>query len=356
MINVPLNVVKQRIVDASGISMKELDAKIKAKLEQLVGLITEEGAAQIIANELGVNLMKSEGVIKLKSMLPGMKGAEINAKIIKKYDVREFKNEKRSGKLGKFLAGDETGTSVVVLWNHACDNFDSLKEGDIVKISGATVKENNGRNEIHVSEAGLISVNPEGVKVDSARQQSDKQYSKPVRKKIKELSDNETNVEIFATIVQVFDPKFFKVNPDSGKRVPDDAKDGFVFNAVMNIFADDGSDNVRVVLWKNQILNLLGVDEQSFIKFKDNPAAFEEVKTELLGMMVKFIGRTVKNEMFGRTEFIANIVVTNVSPEEEMKNLEQKGEVKVKEKKKEVVDSDGFDEELLSLEDLDNLD
>lgn len=356
MINVPLKIVKQRIVDASGISMKDLDEKIKSKLEQLAGLITEEGAAQIIANELGVNLMKSEGIIKFKGMIPGMKGAEINAKIIKKYDVREFKNEKRSGKLGKFLAGDETGTAMVVLWNHACDTFDSLNEGDVVKITGATIKENNGRNEIHVSEAGLIVVNPEGVNVDSSARRSNQEYSKPVRKKIKELSDNENNVEIFATIVQVFDPKFFKVDPDSGKRVSDDAKDGFVFNAVMNIFADDGSDNVRVVLWKNQILNLLGVDEQSLINFKDNPAAFEEVKTDLLGMMVKFIGRTVKNEMFGRTEFIANIVVTNVNPDEELKNLEQNGETKVQDKKKEVADSDGFDEELLNLEDLDNLD
>ena len=93
MINVPLDVVKQKIIEESGISKQELDDKLKSKLEQLSGLITEEGAAQIVANELGVNLMKTEGMIKIKNLIPGMKGVELNARVVRKYDVREFKNE-----------------------------------------------------------------------------------------------------------------------------------------------------------------------------------------------------------------------------------------------------------------------
>jgi len=85
MINVPIELIKEKIIEKTQMSPKELDDKIKAKLEQLSGLISEEGAAHIIANELGVNLLQTQGVLKIKNLLPGMKNIEINGKIIRKY-------------------------------------------------------------------------------------------------------------------------------------------------------------------------------------------------------------------------------------------------------------------------------
>ena len=46
---------------------------------------------------------------------------------------------------------------------------------------------------------------------------------------------------------------------------------------------------------------------------------FEEIKTELLGNIIKIGGRVKKNLFFDRLEFVANDVTLNPNPEEEIK-------------------------------------
>jgi hypothetical protein len=66
-----------------------------------------------------------------------------------------------------------------------------------------------------------------------------------------------------------------------------------VYSYVLNLFVDDGSDNVRVVLWKNQIQRLLNKTDEDIVSNRNN--SFEDAKNELLGNIVKIIGRTSKN-------------------------------------------------------------
>jgi len=72
------------------------------------------------------------------------------------------------------------------------------------------------------------------------------------------------------------------------------------------------------------------------LEYKDNPEKFEEMKTELSGNIMKFVGRTTKNEMFNRLEFISQLVFPNPDPNEEIKVLNKELE-KVKEET--IVDS-----------------
>ncbi len=362
MINVPFDVMASKIVEEASISREELDKRVSQKLEQLSGLISREGAAHIIANELGVNLLEAKGLLKIKDLVPGLKGVTINAKVIRKYEPRSFSNEKRSGRLARFLVGDDSGIVMVVLWNDQVDVHEKIKENDVVRIKDCYVKDNNGRAEIHLNESAGLEINPEGVQVEA---KPAPQQGKRDRKKISELSENDSDVEIFATIVQVFDPKFFEVCPECNKRAKKDensnnfacAEHGEVkpsYGVVLNMFVDDGTDNVRVVLWKNQVLALLGVEEQKLLSYKDAPESFEEFKTDLLGLMVKLVGRVNKNEMFDRLEFIAGLVFKDVNPEEEIKKLDEpkKDEPKDKVPEKEGASDEPIDEELLSLEDL----
>jgi hypothetical protein len=97
----------------------------------------------------------------------------------------------------------------------------------------------------------------------------------------------------------------------------------------------------------------------------------------MLGTMMKFIGRTTLNEMFGKLEFVANVVLSDVNPEEEIKNLKEnkeeskhkeKAEIKEEktkketkpepkpEKKTEKSEPENDDDDLLSLEDIEEID
>lgn len=375
MINIPFETLKEKIKEKTGLSNEEIDARVKKKLDQLSGLISKEGAAHIVANELGVKLQEAAGPVKIKNIIAGMKNIETVGRTIRKYDIREFSTEKRSGKIAKFLIGDETGTTLIVLWNDKADLLKSFNEGDHVKLNGATARENNGRVELHLTDISSIEVNPVGITLTISETQQ-----RPVaqRKKISELLETDSNVEVLGTIVQIFDLKFFKTNLETGKRMKDDEPGNYTYGAVLNLFVDDGTDNIRTVLWKNQIINLLGIDEQQVLLMKDNPELFEQKKTDLLGMIVKIIGRVTKNTMFNRLELTANLVFRDVNPEDEMKNIKQpksekkeqelqmqevKSQPKAEEKKfekpapapKKQTDAVDLDDDLLSLEDIEDL-
>src|SRR4051812_740897 len=116
MIRIPLSEVKQKIKEKTGMSDVDIDKKIDEKLTQLAGLISKEGAAHIIANELGVKLFEGGG--KIKDIYPGMRQVNVNAKVSAVYEAREFK--RADGTLGKVcsaLIRDETGSTRLVGWN-----------------------------------------------------------------------------------------------------------------------------------------------------------------------------------------------------------------------------------------------
>ena len=59
----------------SGLSVEDIERKIEAKRAKLSGLISKEGAAQIVASELGINFEKEK--MKISELLSGMKKINI---------------------------------------------------------------------------------------------------------------------------------------------------------------------------------------------------------------------------------------------------------------------------------------
>lgn len=328
MINMPVDQIKERISKKSGLSDAEVSAKIKDKLKQLSGLISEEGAAHIVANELGVKLFEVGENTQVKSILPGMRNVDMVAKVIQKYDLREFNGPKGPGKVQSMLVGDETGVIRVVLWNKKAEEAVQLKDGDVIKVVGGYVRENQGRNEVHMNDMSKIIINPKGVEVSVKPASGPKSFE---RKRINEITESDASVEILATIVQVFDINFFEVCPQCNKRARL-REDGFVcqvhgtvkpdYGFVMNVIADDGSDNIRIVLWREQAEQLLGLSRDQILGFKEDPKKFEAMQHELLGNTVVFSGRASKNQTFDRIELVAARVNKAPNPAEEAKNLQ----------------------------------
>ena len=110
MLKIPYEDVIKKIKEQSGISDEELELKLKQKLEQLSGLISREGAAHIVANELGVKVFDQiSGKMKIEKVLAGMRDVEILGKVVQVYEIREFHRKEGTGKVGSFIVGDETG-------------------------------------------------------------------------------------------------------------------------------------------------------------------------------------------------------------------------------------------------------
>jgi hypothetical protein len=318
--------IVEKITQKTGMSVDEVEELVKQKLDQLSGLISKEGAAHIIANEKGIKLFDQvSGTLKIKSILSGMRGVETVGRVTNVFEVRKFKTETREGQVGSFTMGDDTGIIRVTLWNSQADNLRKIKVGDNIKISSAYVRENNGRRELHLNDNSQIGINPSGLVVPEV---------KPfvsVRKKISELKPDDQDIDLLGSVVNVFNPNFFEVCPKCGKRIRSDATGRFVCEAhgpivpslayVLNIVIDDGSSSIRTACYRNQVLKLFNSDDLTFIKIKDNPQNFEEMKNELLGNLIRVVGRTKVNSMSNELEFVANVVFTNPDPEEELAKL-----------------------------------
>lgn len=327
MYKVPLAEIKQKILASGKLGSDELELKLKAKINELSGLISEEGAAHIIANELGVEIVSTtQKKLKIKEIYAGMRSVTTVGKVMRKFEVREFAKEDRSGKVCSLVLGDETGTIRAVFWNDQVDLLKEVSEGDILLLKDGYVKENNNGKEVHLGKEGSIEVNPEGETITAVREGSSYE-----RKKIDQLRDGEGSAEIMGTVVQVFDPRFFNVCSECNRKVTESmgtfscVTHGEVkpsLSYVMNLIIDDGTGNIRSVLWKNQATHLLEKTEEQMAVYKENMSAFEEVKTDLLGEQLKLLGQVKKNDMFSRLEFNVQIV-SRAKPEEELARLEK---------------------------------
>jgi replication factor A1 len=224
------------------------------------------------------------------------------------------------------IIGDETGTIRVVFWNDQVEVALKIKEEDIISVKDGYVKENNAQKEVHLGERASVAINPPGEVISSVRQ-----AMAAGRKKIGELVSGDEGVEVFGTVVQVFDPRFFTVCSQCNKRATEEAggfrcaEHGIVQPQqayVMNVVLDDGTGTIRSIFWRNQTNHLLGKEESHMVIYKENLSAFEEVKTDLLGEQLKIIGRVQRNEMFDRLEFNVQLV-EKANPEEELARLEK---------------------------------
>ena len=104
---------------------------------------------------------------------------------------------------------------------------------------------------------------------------------------------------------------------DKGQEIQPD------YSYVMNVVLDDGTETIRCAFFRNQVERLLNKTQKDMLVYKDDIAAFEPMKTELLGQQVKLVGRANRNEMFDRMEFITQLVFLNPNPQEEVERLEK---------------------------------
>ncbi len=325
MIRIPYAEILVKIQEKTGMSIQEAELKVQQKLKELSGLVSKEGAANIVCSELGVKLMEASG--KIKDIYPGMRAVDVVARVVEVYEARTFNRADGSASaVGSCVIGDETGVIRLVLWGGQAEQLKNLSLGVIIKLTNAYCRENNGRKEIHCGEQAKLSINPEGVSVGQV-----KPKEKAERKTLKALTEQDDNVEIMGTVVQVFDLKFFQVCPQCSKRVQEN--DGQFVCAqhanvvpehatVFNMIIDDGTDTMRAVFFRNQTLKVINATEEKLQEYRLNPALFEDVKTALLGEQFKLIGRVKKNDFFQRLEFIVNFSQP-ADPKEELARLEK---------------------------------
>ncbi|MDO8556198.1 MAG: OB-fold nucleic acid binding domain-containing protein [Nanoarchaeota archaeon] len=309
-----------KIRQQKNLSIEAIEEKIKEKLRTLSDLISKEGAAHIVANELGVKLFDNlhNKKIKINDLLGGMRSVTIAGKVVKLGNIYSYKKENREGKVANLFIADETGKMRVVFWDkHHIELLEQgkIKEGDILKITKANIRANNGFNELHTSGISDVVINPLDTHIEVL---GERQHATFIEKKIKDLQEREENVALLGTIVQVFDPRFYPACPTCGKKVypegdkmrcPEHAVVQQEYAPIINLLLDDGSGTIRVTAFRNQAERIFNVDKAALQACKDTASNFEQLKLLALGRQVKFVGNVKMNEVTATKEFSLRLVL-----------------------------------------------
>ena len=301
--------ILKKIVEKTGSSEDDIKKKIAEKQRELSNLVSKDGAAYIIAKELGIELFpkKTERRLQIKNIVPKIRMLDIDARIVRIFPVKEFESKGRKGKVASIILGDQSGTIRLTLWDQQTDMIDKLEQGMAVHVfSGYTREGMDGSAEIRLSKSGGLKILEDS---DLPEITEIKRVSKAANS-ISELNEGDATT-LRAAVVQLFQTNFFyDVCPDCGKRVTKDndytcAQHGKVkpvTNIVLSGVIDDGTGNIRAVFFRDEALNLIGMNMDDVMEKKDT--FFDDI--DVLGKEFMISGRVRRNKMFKRLEFVAN--------------------------------------------------
>jgi len=290
-----------RISKATSLSIEDIERRIDAKKAKLSGLISREGAAQIVAAELKVNFDNIK--VKINELITGMRKVSAVGKIIKIFPVRTFKTKFAESKVCSFILADETANVRCVLWdvNHIkLIEEGVIKEGDIIELKDASVRE--GVNmEIHVSSLSEFKLSNEIIENPVTEEVI-------VMKEISDLKEN-SKANVRGTVVQAFEPRFFNVCPECNKKLSFENEKfscqahGIVMpkeRSLFNFVLDDGKESIRAVAFSDAIKKMFNLADEEI------RSSFAAKRQAFLGKEVVCSGSARMNKVFGNLEFVAS--------------------------------------------------
>lgn len=305
------DIVIQKIISQTGLTKEEIDKKIEDKRLELSGLVSVEGAAYIVAKELGLELFpRTKRRLEIRNIIPGIKNLNLTARVFKIFDKVEFEREGKKSQVVNVLLADGTGIIRLSLWDEQVNLTSTLKPGMAIEIGGSYTKDDGrGGTEIRISKRGSLKL----IEESDLPKISDIPETKIKRSEISNIKEGRM-YEIRGTIVQIFDSNpFYEICPKCKSRIKR-SKDGFVcakdgkvdpeFSMVLSGVVDDGTGNIRCVFFRDTALKLIGMDMSKALDHFDN--LIENIS--VLGKEFILTGRIRKNQMFDRDEFVVTDV------------------------------------------------
>jgi len=290
--------ILEKIASSASLGKEEVERQIEAKRAKLSGLISKEGAAQVVASELGVSFDNEH--LKIDELLPSMRKVNTSGKVIFISPVRSFKTKKGiESKVVNLTLADETSNIRVVLWD--TNHVGLVEKGEITENTSIELDNGSMRGqEVHLgsfSELKVIDKVFENVKTEKVVHE----------KQVSDLNIGESS-SVRAFVVQAFEPKFFSICPECNKKVVQEGE-GFLCKehgkvapekrAVTNVVVDDGTGSIRAVLFHEKISEL-GINIES-----EN---LTQEKEKIMGKEMIFSGNVRNNAFFNTPELIIDSV------------------------------------------------
>lgn len=304
----------EKISEESGKDEDEIRERIEDKMKEMSGLVSEEGAAHLIAKEEGVELAETvEKELKVENIVPGMRRVDVKAKVVDITDMNTFeRDDGEDGKVQNLVLGDDTGTIRMSLWDEQTDVTEKVDVGDSIHITGAYSREDNrGNAELRIGNDTQMEMLDEDI--GEVKESSSSGGGQHERVNIGEVMDENRNYEVVGTVVELYtDNPFYKACPECNKKVEE--VDGeyeceehgevdIEYNLILSAIIDDGYGNIRTVFFRDRAKELLDAEDE---EFNGNTEKVKDHGKKVKGRNVQVQGRARYNDFFNRIELIGN--------------------------------------------------
>ncbi len=306
MYKIPLEEIVGIICKKTGLDRTSITLKIQKKVEELSGLISMEGAAHVVANELGIELLDtSDKFLKIGDIIPGLRSIAFSGKVNRVFPVYSFEKGGRKGKVASVLISDSTGEIRLVIWNSGVELVEngSIKEDDNIRVYNVFVKEGRYGMEAHMRDKSKLEIEHSSPNSPAARDYAD----------IKDI-EPDSRVLISGSLVDIFSKAFvFKSCPKCKKKLDPEnlckehgrvePENSFILNTII----DDSTDSVRCVFFGRQVEELLGTDKAELLDMvnsgRDPMIAF---KPRLMGAEVEISGKSRMSSFDNKMEIVVS--------------------------------------------------
>ncbi len=224
----------ERIVSRSGRTPEEVSRLIEGKKEKFSGLLTDAGAAFMVASELGI---ETDGAIreetKISQMKEGMNNVDVIGKVRRAFPPKAFEKNGRKGELQNIVISDGTGEIRATLWNNSIRRFAELgaERAAQIKLSNCAVSSYNGVVQVSMNYNSEITI------VQAAEAAAPAEKEKP--KNISDLAHGMDDVCVEVRIKKIFPAKEWENGRGKGR--------------VMNFIVAEGLQEMRATAWNEAI-------------------------------------------------------------------------------------------------------
>ncbi len=218
--------------------------KMIADIEKDNELVDAEGAAYILAHDLGVVIDYGSPTeeLKIKDLSAGLSNLTLTGRVSRIYSTREFeRKDKTMGKVRNIEIVDDTGNIRVALWDTRADEIEekNIMVGSVVRISGANAKTGYKDNvELSIGNSSLI---------DPVKNAEESEYPEVERAEIVSIQTLEQKEEGTEVSLQG------KVIDHRGEGSTFTRKDGSGEGQVTSFRISDGTGSCRITFWNAHV-------------------------------------------------------------------------------------------------------
>lgn len=234
----------EKIVEGSGKPPMEVTKLIDERKKRFSGLLTDEGAAFMVAKELGVKLdygrlLEFAQVAELKA---GQNNVNLRAEAKQIFAPKKFEKDGKKGVLQSIVVADESGEIRLTIWHRDVQRLEEMKveKGAKLLLKGCYVSTYKDKPQLNLGYGGELIV--------------EKPAEAQTYVKLNALSVEMQNVDAVGRIARVFDEKQFQSETRSG-------------NLRSFVMADETA-NVRCVAWNEMAEEIAKLGNGDLVKIE----------------------------------------------------------------------------------------